>query len=384
LEVCSVVVWSPFRFNSGQEIANRFVIAPLTTNSSCEDGTATDSELEFVRRRAASGFGATISSATYVEQDGRSWQGVGAAHDGHLSSLHRLAEAMRTAGGLAILQIYDGGRIARTDLIGEQSLRAPSAIASLRPGSKTPRAMTSDEVGKLIASFGEAASLARKAGFDGVEIHGANHYAVHQFFSPRANQRADNWGGSLSKRMNFPLAVAQAVRDALGPKLIAGFRMTPFEAESNGYTLDDAKLLCRELAKLNLDYISVSLDDYRVNRPTGETRVYDSAAKKTYTLAESPITEFSRVIAGRSAVMASGGIKTCGDAEGAIKVGADLVAIGRAVVVDPEWLSKVRSNNERSILAGLPKDELEIAEALSIPPPMVKYLLSRPGWIPRL
>ena len=379
-----MVVWSPFRFNSGQEIANRFVIAPLTTNSSHEDGTATESELEFVRRRAASGFGATISSATYVEQDGRSWQGVGATHDGHLSSLHRLADAMRAAGGLAILQIYDGGRIARPELIGEQCLRAPSAIASLRPGAKTPRAMTADEVGNLIASFREAASLARKAGFDGVEIHGANHYAVHQFFSPRANQRVDNWGGSLSRRMNFPLAVAQALRDALGPKLIAGFRITPFEAETDGYTLEDAKLLCSELAKLNLDYISVSLDDYRVNRPTGETRVYDGAVKETYTLAESPITEFARVIAGRSAVMASGGIKTCADAEGAIKMGADLVAVGRAVVVDPEWLSKVRSKSEASILAGLPKDELQIAKALSIPPPMVKYLLSRPGWIPRL
>ena len=177
-----MVVWSPFRFNSGREIANRFAIAPLTTDSSHEDGTATENELEFVRRRAASGFGATISSAAYVEQDGRSWQGIGAAHDGHLSSLRRLAEAMRAAGGLAILQIYDGGRIAKPELIGEQCLRAPSAVASLRPGAKTPRAMTPNEVGSLIASFREAASLARKAGFDGVEIHGANHYAVHQFF----------------------------------------------------------------------------------------------------------------------------------------------------------------------------------------------------------
>jgi 2,4-dienoyl-CoA reductase-like NADH-dependent reductase (Old Yellow Enzyme family) len=184
--------------------------------------------------------------------------------------------------------------------------------------------------------------------------------------------------------MNFPLAVAQAVRDALGPKLIAGFRITPFEAEHDGYTLEDAKLLCTELAGLNLDYISVSLDDYRKSRPTGEARVYDSSALKTYTLAESPITEFARVIAGRSAVMASGGIRTCTDAKGAIEMGADLVAVGRAVVVDPEWLSKVRSKSEASIVAGLPKDELEIAEALSIPPPMVKYLLSRPGWIPRL
>ena len=379
-----MVVWSPFRFNSGREMVNRFAIAPLTTNSSYEDGTATENELEFVRRRAASGFGATISSAAYVEQDGRSWQGIGATHDGHLSSLHRLAEAMRAAGGLAILQIYDGGRIAKPELIGEQCPRAPSAVASLRPGAKTPRAMTANEVGHLIASFREAASLARRAGFDGVEIHGANHYAVHQFFSPRANHRVDNWGGTLSKRMNFPLAVAQAVRDALGPKLIAGFRVTPFESEPDGYTLEDAKLLCNELAKLDLDYISVSLDDYRKSRPVGEARVYDSPVERSYTPAESPITEFARIVAGRSAVMASGGIKTCIDAEGAIKMGADLVAVGRAVVVDPEWLSKVRSNSEASILAGLPKDELEIAKALSIPPRMVEYLLSRPGWIPRL
>ncbi len=379
-----MVVWSPFRFNSGREMANRFAIAPLTTDSSHDDGTATENELEFVRRRAASGFGATISSAAYVEQDGRSWQGIGAAHDGHLSSLHRLAEAMRAAGGLAILQIYDGGRIAKPELVGEQCLRAPSAVASLRPGATTPRAMTANEVVNLIASFREAASRARKAGFDGVEIYGANHYAVHQFFSPRANHRVDNWGGTLSKRMNFPLAVAQAVRDALGPKLIAGFRVTPFESEPDGYTLEDAKLLCNELAKSDIDYISVSLDDYRKSRPAGETRVYDRPVEKSYTPSESPITEFARVIAGRSAVMASGGIKTCIDAEGAIKMGADLVAVGRAVVVDPEWLSKVRNKSEASILAGLPKDEIEIAKALSIPPRMIEYLLSRPGWIPRL
>src|ERR1700749_3821448 len=162
-----MVVWSPLRFNCGQEMANRFGIAPLTTDASHDDGTAADNEIEFVRRRAANGFGAVISSAAYVEQGGRSWQGIGAAHDGHLSSLRRLAEAMRAAGSLAILQIYDGGRIAKPELIGEQSLRAASAVASLRPGAKTPRAMTSDEVENLVGSFCEAASLAGKAGFDG-------------------------------------------------------------------------------------------------------------------------------------------------------------------------------------------------------------------------
>jgi 2,4-dienoyl-CoA reductase-like NADH-dependent reductase (Old Yellow Enzyme family) len=377
-------VWSPLKFNCGRATANRFAIAPLTTDASLEDGTAPDNELEFVRRRSASGFGITISSATYVAEDGRSWQGIGASHEGHLPSLQRLAQAMRAAGGLAILQIYDGGRIARPELIDGKILRAPSAVASLRPGAQTPRAMTSDEVEKLIASFAAAAALARKAGFDGVEVHGANHYAVHQFFSPRANKRDDKWGGTLARRMNFPLAVAQAVRDALGPDLIAGFRVTPFEAESDGYTLDDSKQLCAELARLHLDYISVSLDDYRNSRPVGENRVYNGPVVKIDAPAQSPITEFARIIAGRSAVMASGGIKSAVDAEGAMALGADLVAIGRAVVVDPEWLAKVRSEQEASIRAGLPSDDRAIAEPLSIPPRMVDYLLSRPGWIPRL
>ncbi len=379
-----MVVWSPFRFNCGREMANRFAIAPLTTDASLDDGTAAEDELEFVRRRAANGFGAAISSAAYIEDDGRSWQGIGAAHEGHLPSLRRLADIMRSAGSLAILQIYDGGRIARPGLIGEQRLRAPSAVASLRPGAMTPREMTSDEVAGLVASFGKAAARARQAGFDGVEIHGANHYAVHQFFSPRANHRVDQWGGTPAKRMKFPLAVAQAVRDALGPELIAGYRVTPFEAEADGYTLEDAKLLCNELAGLGLDYISISLDDYRNSRPMRETRVYDGAAEPIHAPAKSPITEFARVIAGRSAVMASGGIRTSADAEGAMAMGADLVAVGRALVVDPEWLAKVRGEREASILAGLPRDEREIARALSIPPRMVEYLLSRPGWIPRL
>src|ERR1700759_1749156 len=148
-----MTVWSPLKFNCGLETTNRFVMAPLTTDASHGDGTAPDTELAFVRRSAAGGFGLVISSATYVADDGRSWQGTGAAHDGHLSSLSRLAEAMRAAGGLAILQIYDGGRIPKPELIGGQGLRAASAVASLRPGAKTPRAMTADEVAGLIENF---------------------------------------------------------------------------------------------------------------------------------------------------------------------------------------------------------------------------------------
>ena len=141
--------------------------------------------------------------------------------------------------------------------------------------------MTADEVENLIARFRRGGSLARKAGFDGVEIHGANHYAVHQFFSPRANHRDRLLGRHAFQAHELsPRGRAGRSRHARS-KLIAGFRITPFEAEAGGYTLDDAKLLCNELARLNLDYISVSLDDYRMSRPTGEARVYDRPVEKT-------------------------------------------------------------------------------------------------------
>src|ERR1700744_1387290 len=165
-----MTVWSPLKFNCGRATANRFAMDPLTTDESNEDGTAPENELAFVRRRAAGGFGVVISSATYVADDGRSWQGTGAAHDGHLSSLRRLAEAMRAAGSLAILQIYDGGRIARPELIGENRMRAASAVAWLRPGGKAPREMTSDEVANLTECLREPDSVARKAVVGGVEI----------------------------------------------------------------------------------------------------------------------------------------------------------------------------------------------------------------------
>ena len=283
-----MVVWSPLKFNCGREIANRFAMAPLTTDASHDDGTVTEHELEFVRRRAASGFGAAISSAAYVEDDGRSWQGIGAVHDGHLSGLHRLAEAMRAAGGLAILQIYDGGRIAKPELIDEQGLRAASAVASLRPGAQTPRAMTSDEVESLIASFREAARWPEQPVSTASRFTAPTTMRCISSFRRGPTGAIDHWGGTLARRMNFPLAVAQAVRDALGPELIAGFRVTPFEAEADGYTLEDSKLLCGELARLGLDYISVSLDDYRKSRPTGETRVYNGPVETSYDPEQSP------------------------------------------------------------------------------------------------
>ena len=179
------------------------------------------------------------------------------------------------------------------EMLQQERAQVEGELANLRAEMQEAPEMTGDEVELLIESFRRAATLARTAGFDGVEMHGANHYTLHQFFSPRANQRDDAWGGSLEKRMRFPLAVARAVRDALGPDLIAGYRVTPFEAEADGYKLDDAKVLCDELAKLNLDYISISLDDFRLARPMSETRVYNKPLDDSNASAISPLIEIA-------------------------------------------------------------------------------------------
>ncbi|WP_375458234.1 hypothetical protein [uncultured Enterovirga sp.] len=377
-----VAPWSSFRFQSGAIAKNRFVLAPMTTDASSPDGSVTPEELAYARRRCASGFGTAITACAYVHDDGRSWNGIGAARAEHVASLARLAREFQVAGGVAILQLYDGGRIARASLVGDDRLRAPSAIASLRPGALTPREMTVAELEHLIESFRTAARRAQDAGFDGIELHGANHYLMHQFFSPRANQRQDGWGGDLDRRMRFPLAVAEAVREGVGSTMVVGYRLTPFEAEPDGYGLDDAIVLADRLADLRIDYLHISLDDFRSQSPQREDRSYTVQSQPRGD-GRSAITAIAEVVAGRCAVVACGGIRTEADAGLALAAGADLVAVGRAALVDPDWLVKVQTGDEAAIATQLPHDPRDIARERTIPPRMVDYLLGRPGWIPR-
>jgi len=375
--------WTPLRLNGGAVAQNRFVLAPMTTDASDPGGIVTPEELAYLRRRATSGFGMALSSCAYVHDDGRSWHGIGAAGPEHDASLASVAAALKAGGGLGILQIYDGGRISRPAMVGEGRMRAPSAIASARPGAETPRAMSEADIAELVVAFGAATVRAIAAGFDGVELHGANHYMLHQFSSPRANRRDDGWGGDRDRRLRFPLAVARAAREAAGPERIVGYRITPFEPEPDGYKLDDALVLVDRLAQAGMDYIHVSLDNFRLQQPQREDRSYLVPSAPTGSDGRSPIAAIRDVVAGRCAVIACGGIRTLGDARDALAAGGDFVAAARAPLVDPDWLAKLRDGAESEILAGLPQDREVIAERCAIPPRMIDYLLGRPGWIPR-
>lgn len=215
----------PFTLNNGVTISNRLVVAPMTHYASNPDGTLSDEERAFITGRSDD-FGLFITAATLVHPSGKAFVGQPHAYDdSHLSSLTETANIIKQGGAKAILQIHHGGYQSLPQF-GE--VIAPSAIDN---GKHTARAMTTDEILAVIDGFGKATDLAIQAGFDGVEIHGANNYLIQQFFSRQSNKRDDEWGGSLSNRLRFPLAVIAKVNEIKAKHarsdFIVGYRFSP-------------------------------------------------------------------------------------------------------------------------------------------------------------
>lgn len=362
---------SPFTFPmSGLEVANRIVMAPMTTYSGNEDGTTNDAEVAYYTARNRSA-GLLITACAYVIKHGKGFQGqIGADTDGHIPSLRRIAEALKENGNKAVLQIYHGGRMSPPEeLIDGQSLSA-SAVAAEREGAMTPRAMSESEIEETILAFGEATRRAIAAGFDGVEIHGANTYLLQQFFSPHSNRRTDKWGGSLTKRMTFPLAVVdvvkQAAKLAIHPFLV-GYRISPEEIESPGITIEDTLQLVTALSHKQLDYLHVSVTDFWV----GSIRDQDDTIARTQLIAER--------VGQLLPIIGVGGVRTPEQAAKVLSAGIPLVAMGRELLMDPSWLIKVQENNADSIVTELSESTQSL---LKIPTPLWHKLVSRPGWMP--
>ncbi len=362
-----MTLFDPFRLPvSGVTLPNRLALAPMTTYSSHADGTILDAELDYLRRRAASGLGTILTAACYVERVGQGFVGQWACDDDrHLPSLRRVAEAIKGEGAVALLQIHDAGRMSDPAVI-DWPPRSASDIPALRPNALTPRPMTEEEIHGSIAAFGAAAGRAMQAGFDGVEIHGANTYLIQQFFSPHSNRRQDEWGGSLEARMRYPLAVAKAVRAAVGTAGVVGYRFSPEEAEEPGITMQDTYALIDGLCGLHLDYLHLSLRDYQMGslRDTNDTR--------------GRLTLVADHVAGRVPLMGVGSVWNRADAEGVLSTGADLVAVGRAALVDPDWARKIRAD-ETTVTCVPPVNGEQIAV---LPPPLYRKILATPGWIP--
>jgi fumarate reductase flavoprotein subunit len=346
-------------------LKNRLLMAPMTTCTGYYDGTVTSELVEYYRARAGS-IGTIIVECCFVDNDGLAFPGaIGIDNDEKVAGLAKIAEAIQEKGSKAILQIYHGGRMVDPQLIGGRTPVGPSAVAAPRDGAATPRALSAAEVEAMIGKFGDGVRRAIQAGFDGVEIHGANTYLIQQFYSPNSNQRDDEWGGSRDNRAKFPLAVLdithKMARQYADDAFIIGYRFSPEELEEPGIRFDDTLYLLEKLAARGVDYLHFSLGAslrpsiVETEDPTPLIEKY--CARRSATLAEVP-------------VMGVGGVVNAADVTSGLDHGYDLMAVGRACIAYPDWTDRIASGENLELFM----DSTQ-REALNIPQPLWRFSL---------
>lgn len=353
------------------KIKNPIVMAPMTTFSGNLDGTVSGEELDYYKKRSKN-IGMVITATTYVNKYGKGFAGQFAAYsDEFIPSLKSLADAIKSEGALAILQIFHAGRMSPpSEVPNNQSLSA-SAVAPERENATTPREMTEKEIEDTIKDFGEVTRRAIKAGFDGVEIHGANTYLIQQFFSPHSNRREDKYGGSLEKRMTFPLAVIDEVKSVVKKQgkdnFIIGYRFSPEELENPGITIGDTLSLVDVLANQGLSYLHASLNNF------WQTSMRDKEDT------EPVILKLINTINNRVPLIGVGSIHTADDAIKALESGVNFIALGREIIMEPEWMDKVYNGKESEIRTTLSK---KLEGLLDIPSPLWNAIINTNRWFP--
>lgn len=352
------------RLASGVELKNRVVVSPMTTQSAYFDGSMTEELIRYYAHRAGE-VGAVIVESAFVENYGRGFYGaVGIDKDDKIEGLARLAKAIQDKGSKAFIQIYHAGRMAFPEMNEGKNPVSASAVAALRPNAPVPTEMTHREILDMIDAFAEGVRRAIRAGFDGVELHGANTYLIQQFFSPHSNRREDAWGGSREKRAKFPVEVVKAAKRVIeeeeAENFVLGYRFSPEELEEPGIRFEDTMYLLNTLAEYDLDYVHFSMGIYTrnsiVNVNDPEMLITKFLSERSEKLAQIP-------------VMGVGGILQKADAEGALEAGYDLLAVAKGFLTEPDWVSVIREGKEARPFA-----DIHDREELVIPTPLWQFM----------
>ena len=330
-------LFQTYTLNNGVTIKNRLAVAPMTHFGSQADGLISDQERTFLSNRAGD-MGLFITAATLVQKDGKAFHGQPEATGEHcLDSLKETAQILQQQGAKAILQIHHGGSKAIDDLL--DGLDKISASAN---EAEHAREATAEEVEALIASYAQAADLALRAGFDGVEIHGANGYLIQQFYSAQSNRRNDQWGGSLENRMRFPLAVIDAVV-AVREKhqrddFIIGYRFSPEEPGDDGLTMNETGALIDALVQKPLQYLHVSLWEF------------DKKIRRGGDTAQTRMQFIHERINGKLPLIGVGNLFTADQILAAYETGwAEFIALGKTVMINPHIATQIREGREDEI-----------------------------------
>jgi len=334
-------LFSPITIKDTQ-IPNRAVLPPMGTGLCNKDGTVSEALLAYIKRQASGGAGLLISEITAVHPTGVvSPFELGAWDAQFIPGLTKLAEAMRTFGGKAAMQLHHAGRESLYMLKKGKAI-GPSAAPSLVYG-QPPKEMTVEEIQEIIAAFGSAALRAQQAGFDAVEIHGAHGYLLTQFLSAISNQRSDAYGGAFADRARFVIEIVREVRKKVGERFPVLLRISAEEYIKNGYTVDDVLGIMPDLVEAGVDVLHASVGTH--GSPAGitsappefETGFNVWRADKIKQAAGVPVIAVGRFNDPRpaNAVIARGE--------------ADFVAFGRQQLCDPDFLEKARQNRFEDI-----------------------------------
>ncbi|WP_322029222.1 NADH-dependent flavin oxidoreductase [Paraburkholderia sp. J76] len=369
-------LFEAFSFPNGLTLRNRVVMAPMTTWSSNADETVSEQELAWYRARAG-GVGLVLTGCTHVTENGVGFTHEFAAYDDRfIPGLSRLAEAAKSGGAPAVLQIFHAGNKAVHGLIpGGEMVSASATKASPGPfndGQRSSRALDHDEILDVIRAFGEATRRAIAAGFDGVELHGAHGFLIQNFFSPLYNQRADDWGGSLENRMRFPLDLVQEVRRVVAAHadrpFLVGYRISPEESGEGALRIGDACMLMERLIERGIDYLHVSLSDLLAGKPLD------------YVGEQTTIEKIVERVGQRVPLIAAGGIRQPEQARKALALGLPLVAVGRGLATTPDWVELSRMGSDAEIDIAL--DFSREPEELRIPDKLWNVIRATTGWFP--
>ncbi|MBP1724517.1 MAG: NemA3, partial [Deltaproteobacteria bacterium] len=319
-------------------LRNRIVMAPMLSRLCDPDGIVSQKLIDYYTERAKGGVGLIIVEYFYIdEKESKANQGqLGVYSDQLIAGLGDLAEAIQEWGAKAVLQICHAGRCTSAKYMGRQPI-APSAMPSYT--GEMAREMTREEIEAIMDSFAEAARRAKTAGFDGVELHGTHGYLMAQFMSPYTNRRADAYG---KDRGLFALQTLERVRAKVGSDYLVGYRMSGEEFIDGGVTLEEAKAFARRLEQGGIDYLHVSGGIIEV----GERFVIPMYFPKGSLL---HLAEGIKQ-AVKTPVIAVGAIHDPSLAEESLKKKrADLIAMGRGLIADPELPRKVEQGRPEDI-----------------------------------
>lgn len=306
---------------------NRFMLAPLTNLQSHDDGVLSDEEFNWLSMRAKGGFGLTMTCASHVQAIGQGFPGqLGVFSDNHIEGLSRLAKSINSHDSVSICQLHHAGMRSPEDLIGELPI-CPSA--NEETGA---RAMSTEEVEQLIEDFVAAAVRAEKAGFHGVQIHGAHGYVLCQFLSSEINRRDDQYGGSLENRSRIFFEIIDGIRAQCQPDFMLGVRLSP---ERFGMKLDEVVAVAqRMMMEKQIDFLDLSLWDV-FKEPIEEEKQ-----------GRSLMSYFTALDRGNVRLGVAGKIRTPAEAERAIEAGADWIMLGRAAILHHDFPRQHQHNEE--------------------------------------